>query len=136
MHTERLSILRDALRAHADDIKHHFDLLEWVGKKGCDTFYCACGFAATLTKLQAQGFGLDNYVVVFHTPDYIWRGWSAVRHFFELNPDQAHWLFAEFSYASGAGPLEVADRIDALLNGVVAPVCTCYMCERSGKQDE
>lgn len=89
-----------------------FDITHWVyfGRKGSESAD-AVGFACLDQSFNREGLCLNGA-----TPYYDgYSGFSAVREFFELDTQTAGRLFARFSYNKLPSPLNVATRIQYLL---------------------
>ncbi len=142
MNTERLQILADYLRRVQPS---NFDLAEWgrvdmndmyiadsmpftkdeprdkalelIREGACGTSACAVGHACLCPELNAQGLKWDNNTL---TPRFGQStSWYAVQKFFELDKDNARFLFESISSAypsyDTVTPLMVAENIERFI---------------------
>jgi len=120
MQKERLALLRDALRAPLPP-KTTFDLKEWRKKDGCGAVCCAVGLAMGMPEFNKMGLSAVNgYYIESDVPSFAGRArWPAVNALFGLTEKQSLWLFhhGDYGWRDNILPTEVADRIDALMQG-------------------
>jgi hypothetical protein len=127
----RLATLARFLRRNNEKIKEHFHLEDWAGSNefpfkvgalkliNCGTVGCAVGFGTLIPSFKKAGLHLeksadwsDRAAIVFDGH----RGWRAVEEFFGLDDGDSLHLFSASRYPTGAGPLDVAERIESFLN--------------------
>lgn len=117
MRTARLLRLAE----HLSTVKPaDFNLNIWLSTKSgcCSTVGCAIGHAANIPEFQEEGF----YLAIKGTamiPTYRGeRDWAAVCEFFQINQDEADFLFKSRSYEdlNDTHPLTVAARIREFVN--------------------
>jgi hypothetical protein len=147
MNVERLTILRDALKADAANPKGvKFDLSSWAKTPldakpttTCNTYACAVGLACLTPALQAQGLELvtDEYASqglsdkIYFEPLYDGvRGFDAAEAFFDLSRRAAAALFDPCFYEEGHtgadAEMEVVNRIDELIENGEDPFIKYY----------
>lgn len=115
MNKERLLRLADHLDA-IDPIK--FDLTDWR----CGTTACAIGHACDIPEFKEAGLKLagvsyDSYP--YADPCFLREcGWDAVVSFFDINYDDAEYLFEETAYdpVDKCNPKAVSNRIREFVN--------------------
>jgi hypothetical protein len=118
MHKERLtqmvamlrSLPPEGLPAQGQE-RVEFDLGSW----NCGTSACAVGHACLSPVFTEQGLAYDRI-----TGDPLFEGrvaWPAVERFFDLSPDRAERLFADWRYENGVDttPEQVATRIEEFI---------------------
>jgi hypothetical protein len=115
MNKQRLLILANHLEKHVEP--REFDMSFWrYDAITCGTAACACGHAASIPAFQKLGFLLEEHVRSFNGTDYTlvfgdFRGWIAVKKFFEIDTEDAYYLFSSGQYTTNPTPKEVATRI-------------------------
>ncbi len=121
---ERLTRLLKVLRAVKRDKKklRDFDLTHFGEiKPGCGTHLCAVGWGAVDPELRAQGLCLrasdKDTPMAFsvYDEDTILWGWLAVESFFDLNYEDARYLFDSNWYTSARKIDPVIKRLSAFI---------------------
>jgi hypothetical protein len=118
MNRERLEHLKVVL----SNVKpEKFDMSVWFTEHGtCGTAACAFGYAAMDPKFNVEGLTAAEGWWGKIEPTYAGQGgFVAAMSFFDLNSEQATWLFSDGTYDAPRNeritPQMVIDRIDTLL---------------------
>jgi hypothetical protein len=110
MEISRLKLLADKL----DTVQpFEFNLGVWFRQNDCGTVGCAVGWACQVPELQEEGLHLKNSIPIYQDR----YAWEAVLRFFNLNEDEAAYLFMPLSYDHRRFPKDVADRIRNFIKG-------------------
>ncbi|MFM0044075.1 hypothetical protein [Paraburkholderia sediminicola] len=107
MHKQRLEQMVTMLRGLPPEGEVKFNLEVW----NCGTSACAVGHACVSPVFIKQGLKWDG---IMRDPVFGGAcGWRAVERFFDVIPDDAERLFADWRYTTGGKttPNQVADRI-------------------------
>ncbi len=113
MNADRLTKLANFLETRVS--RFQLDMTQWCGEQmpeleDCDSKACAVGWAAVL--FSGEGFRLEknkyeNILPVFGNSS----GWGAVQEFFDIDGEDANFLFAGDEYDEDDGVSAVVTRI-------------------------
>src|SRR4051812_9820829 len=118
MNIERLEHLKEVLAKvkpeefNMNNWKRHKYVDDDPAKEICGTVCCAFGHACDNKHFQEEGLGWYHNIATFNDAGVELMGFEAAERFFELEEDQAEWLFSPINYYGVATIQDVINRIN------------------------
>lgn len=119
MNTERLLRLAEHLETVVAKVAGTFAMASWRDRNECGMTACAFGHACSIPEFRAAGLVMADVEDGGGQPFYRGHaGFTAAQAFFDLDLEQAYYLFADERYPGVVvGPLDVATHIRELVAG-------------------